>query len=301
MLLMDTKNCLDVLKEWLAGAIDMHVHAAPDCASRKYTDAELARQYHQAGMGGFVSKCHHADTSGRAAVIRELMPPQEAGMVYGSVVFNHSVGGLNPSAVMTCGRMGGKVVWFPTIDAANDAIYKRKHRNPALGQCNEQPSDQKKITILAEDGSLRPEVYPVLEAIRQQDLVLATGHLAPQESLVLIREAAAMGVQKLLVTHVSLPITKAAAEMQQDFLDAGAWLEHCFYTPYYQLASGDEILASIRLAGAEHIILSTDFGQCQSPDPAEGLRQFAQELYRRGISGQEIRQMMVENPRGLLA
>ena len=30
MLLMDTKNCLDVLKEWLAGAIDMHVHAAPD-------------------------------------------------------------------------------------------------------------------------------------------------------------------------------------------------------------------------------------------------------------------------------
>ena len=42
MLLMDTKNCLDVSKEWLAGAIDMHVHAAPDCASRKYTDAELA-------------------------------------------------------------------------------------------------------------------------------------------------------------------------------------------------------------------------------------------------------------------
>ena len=33
----------------------------------------------------------------------------------------------------------------------------------------------------------------------------------------------------------------------------------------------------------------------------EGLWQFAQELHRRGISGQEIRQMMVENPRGLLA
>ena len=72
-------------------------------------------------MGGFVSKCHHADTSGRAAVIRDLVPPQEAGIVYGSVVLNHSVGGLNPSAVMTCGRMGGKVVWFPTIDAESCA------------------------------------------------------------------------------------------------------------------------------------------------------------------------------------
>ena len=251
--------------------------------------------------GGVVSKCHHADTSGRAAVIRELMPPQEYGMVYGSVVLNHSVGGLNPSAVMTCGKMGGKVVWFPTVDAANDATYKQHHRDSALGQGNEQSSANGKIAILAEDGKLRPEVYPVLDAVRQQDLVLATGHLAPQESLALLQAATDMGIQKLLVTHVSLPITKADLDMQRAFLACGAWLEHCYYTPYHHLASWEEIIASIQLAGAEHIILSTDFGQCQSSDPAEGLRQFAQELYQRGISGQEIRQMMVENPRGLLA
>lgn len=287
--------------EWLAGAIDMHVHTMPDCVSRKYTDAELVRQYHQAGMSGFVSKCHHADTSGRVAVLRELMPQQSASFVYGSVVLNHSVGGLNPSAVMTCGQMGGKMVWFPTVDAANDAAYKRHHQNPALGQGNEQPSHQAKITILAEDDSLRPEVYPVLEAVRQQNLVLATGHLAPRESLVLLREAAAMGIRKLLVTHVSLPITKAGLALQREFLTCGAWLEHCFYTPYHHLVSWDEILASIRLAGAKRIILSTDFGQCQSPDPAEGMRRFARELYQRGIPGQEIRMMMVQNPRRLLA
>ena len=148
---------------------------------------------------------------------------------------------------------------------------------------------------------MRPEVYPVLDAVRQQDLVLATGHLAPQESLALLQAAADMGIQKLLVTHVSLPITKADLDMQRAFFACGAWLEHCYYTPYHHLASWEEIIASIQLAGAEHIILSTDFGQCQSPDSADGLRQFAQSLYQHGISGRDIQQMMVQNPRGLLA
>ncbi len=33
---------------------------------------------------------------------------------------NHSVGGLNPVAVELAGRSGAKIVWMPTVDAANE-------------------------------------------------------------------------------------------------------------------------------------------------------------------------------------
>ncbi len=64
MLLMDTKNCLDVLKEWLTGAIDMHVHAALDCVSRKYTDTDLARQLKDCGN-------LHRNSIGAASLVRK--------------------------------------------------------------------------------------------------------------------------------------------------------------------------------------------------------------------------------------
>ncbi len=286
---------------WLTGAIDMHVHAAPDIIQRKYTDAQLVQQYRALGMDGFVSKCHHGDTSSRSAMMAELFPQKKGRAVYGGVVLNHSVGGLNPDAVTACGKMGGRVVWFPTVDAANDAHYKKQHKNPALGQANEQPTRKQKISILDEQGKLKKAAYEVLEAVRAQDMVLATGHLSPRESLVLVRGAAAMGLKKIIVTHVTLPLTYMDLSLQQSFLACGALLEHCFYTPYHKLVSWQEIAASIRQAGAEHIILSTDLGQKNGPNPAAGLQEFAQRLYAQGIDGASLRQIMVENPRRLLS
>ncbi|XOQ26634.1 MAG: Cytosolic protein [Mitsuokella multacida] len=292
---------MDWQDEWLQGAIDMHVHAAPDIMQRKYTDAKLVQQYRALGMGGFVSKCHHGDTSSRSAILSELFPQKEGRAVYGGVVLNHSVGGLNPDAVTSCGKMGGRIVWFPTVDAENDAFYKKQHKNPALGQANEQPTAKPKIHILDERGKLLQEASLVLEAIRAEDMILATGHLSPKESLVLVREAAAMGIEKIIVTHVTLPLTYMDLSLQKSFLDCGAMLEHCFYTPYHELVSWQEIAESIHQAGAEHIILSTDLGQKSGMDPAAGLQEFAKELYGHGIDGMSLQQIMVKNPRGLLS
>ena len=80
----------------------------------------------------------------------------------------------------------------------------------------------------------------------------------------------------------------------------GAMLEHCYYTPYYHLCDWEEILESIRQAGAGHILLSSDLGQIQSPDPEEGMKQFVEKLHESGISAGDIRQMIVANPRELL-
>lgn len=109
-----------------------------------------------------------------------------------------------------------------------------------------------------------------------------------------------MGIRRSIVSHVSFPVTRAELELQREYLACGAMLEHCYYTPYYHLCAWEEILESIRQAGAGHILLSSDLGQIQSPDPEEGMKRFVEKLHSSGISAGDIRQMIVANPRELL-
>lgn len=288
---------MNVSDELIQGAIDFHVHTAPDLSPRKYTDIQLAEQCRKAGMSGFISKCHQGDTSARAAAVSEIFPDVKG---FGGIVLNHAVGGLNEASVYACGKMGGKVVWFPTVDAYQDAYYKRLYFVEHLGGENHRPECRRKIQIINDNQELIPDVYPVLEQIKEQEMILATGHLSSIESLILIRAASKMGIRKMLVNHISFPITRASMELQREYLACGAMLEHCYYSLYYGLASWDEIFASMRQAGTAHIILSSDLGQKNSPDPAEGMRLFVGKLYESGISDKAIKQMIVENPKELL-
>ena len=107
----------ETVRGLIRGAYDMHVHSAPDVLPRRFDDLVMAQHALDAGMAGFVIKNHYAPTAGRAADIRAAVPGVNA---YGGLVLNNSVGGLNPIAVDIAGRMGNKVVWMPTVDAANE-------------------------------------------------------------------------------------------------------------------------------------------------------------------------------------
>jgi hypothetical protein len=76
-------------QEILQGAIDLHVHAAPDVIRRQNTDLELAHIYANAGMAGFVSKAHHGDMTARVAIIRKMDPTLK---VFGGVTLNKYYG-----------------------------------------------------------------------------------------------------------------------------------------------------------------------------------------------------------------
>lgn len=255
----------------LKDAIDMHVHAAPDFVQRKYTEWQLQQLYAEAGMRGYISKCHANDTAGRAAVLMAKKPPVT---IYGSVVLNRSVGGLNPAAVEASARLGGRIVWFPTVDP---------------------------ISILGPEGKLLPVVRDILDVVKKYDLILATGHLPAAEARILLRAGAACGIRKLIATHVSLPMTKADLALQQEYLSYGAYLEHCFYTPFYGLCPMEEVAESIRQAGPEHILLSSDMGQPEGLTPPAALASFAEQLQALGISRKALRTCLVDNPGRLLA
>ena len=110
------------MKELLNGAWDLHFHTAPDVVPRKYTDLELAEEWSGAGMKGGVIKCHYADTTGRAAMLRSLFPGLK---VYGGLVLNRQAGGLNPDAAERMAQAGGKYLWFPTMDSLS---YRKFHQ-----------------------------------------------------------------------------------------------------------------------------------------------------------------------------
>src|ERR1700719_4380275 len=113
----ETIEISDTAWKALEGAYDLQVHVGPDVIARRIDDIDCAREFLARGMRGFVLKSHYIQTGERAQVVTKAVPGSH---VYGAVTLNHSVGGLNPVAVELAGRTGCKIVWFPTVDAANE-------------------------------------------------------------------------------------------------------------------------------------------------------------------------------------
>ena len=99
------------------GAVDYHVHVAPDFVARRITDIELARRCLETGQAGSGLKSHYSSTAERAQVVAAAVPGV---VVLGTITLNRSVGGLNPLAVEVAARQGARIVWFPTVSAVNE-------------------------------------------------------------------------------------------------------------------------------------------------------------------------------------
>ena len=294
-------------REVLQGAYDLHIHFGPDVRPRKCNEREMARRFLAAGMKGFALKSHFTPTVERALLVNQEFPGLQA---VGGVVLNSSVGGLNPFAVEAAGRLGGRFVWFPTMDAAHDMPRLQKHL-PAFVEMEVKLESRgvpsAAISLLNEEGALRPEVFPILEIIRDYRMVLATGHISPREGLLLVQAGRDMGLERMVITHADWKATNYTLEEQQEAIRCGALIEHCFMTPCLPY---EEIAAQMRQLGPEHFYLSSDLGAPTvpggkdsgflMPGPApyadEGMARFADILRDCGFSRQELRRMTVDNP-----
>src|SRR5580704_507241 len=167
--------------ESLQGAYDLQVHVAPDVIARRIDDLDLAKEFLAKGLKGFVLKSHYFPTAERAQVVTKAVPGIHA---YGAITLNHSVGGLNPVAIELAGRSGCKIVWMPTVDAANETagrpggtnkklpFWAEIQRELAATGLNPPP-----MTVLDGTGNLTALAMSCLELIRKHDMILATGHL----------------------------------------------------------------------------------------------------------------------------
>jgi Family of unknown function (DUF6282) len=284
----------------LQGAYDLHVHVAPDVMERRIDDIGLAEEFLARGLRGFALKSHYVPTTERASVVMKAVPEIA---VYGSVTLNHSIGGLNPVAVEIAGRGGCKIVWMPTVDAANETSGRGNGNKTSLpfwakiqGELTAEGIVPPPISVLDDREKLTDAARDCIELIAKHDMVLATGHLGRKEIFAMLREARKMGVRKMVVTHAEFPSQNLSAAEQRELADMGALIEHCFTTMYTGKASWQQVFANIRESGFERCILSTDLGQSINPGVSDGFAMFAQRLLDAGFAVNDIRRMAVANP-----
>ena len=267
----------------LAGVIDMHVHAGPDSRPRAMNDLEAARRARDAGLRAIVLKNHFTMTADRAALAIEQVEGLE---IFGGIALNRAVGGINPEAVRQSvafdgGR--GKVVWLPTFDAE---FYVKRAGTGAT------------YVSVMKNGNPVAELVEVFQIVAENNLILAMGHSAPEEVLVLIPMAQKQGVRQILVTHV---FGQDATDLQmQQMADAGAMMELDWLAVYTNPELLKDYVEVIQSIGAEHFIISSDFGQAGNPDHATGMRQFIKALIEAGINQAQIQMMARNNPATLL-
>jgi hypothetical protein len=281
----------------LTGVIDLHLHSAPDLVTREYDDFSLASSARAAGYRAIVIKSHWSCTAARAQLVGRYT---ESIMIFGGVVLNWPVGGLNPNAVEACLRMGGKVVWLPTLSSARhlDRMTDGLH----LPTMSIYQSRCGGIKVLNESGRLKSEVIEIIDLVADSDAILATGHISPVEIEAVVRAARDRKVERILVTHPEHPCIDLPLDIQLRLARLGAVFERCYASTLISdgRVTVPSIAAQIRAVGCGSTILSTDLGATGFPRPVEGMRSFLSGLRRVGIAEKDLDWMVRRLPAQML-
>jgi hypothetical protein len=280
----------------LAGVIDLHAHVAPETKALNFQRAfdaidaaQIARIY---GMRGIVFKEHHTETASWAYLVSQMVPGVE---LFGGIVLNRAVGGINPVAVeaMALTRGGrGKVVYMPTVDAE----YRSK------------PGPDK--VPVSRNGQLLPAVQEVLKVMAKHGLGLSTGHISPEEVVMLIRAAKAAGVNNIYVQHPNHGGLVMSMTQMKEAVSLGALIEVVLSGDGFTgggpnkvvnaenpvMDYGPQKIADIRALGPANVVVTTDLGQPGRVDYARAFQMALAVLAKEGFSQAEIDMMTKTNP-----
>ena len=293
--------------EWarrlVRGAYDLHVHVEPDVMPRRVTDLQLARRCWDVGLAGFALKSHYVPTAERASVLNEAL--NGAVQVLGTLTLNAAVGGMNPLAVEIAAREGARIVWMPTLDAANHRAKSAglpPGATPPVWLALQRELDEQGITVppvpvLDAAGQPLPATLEVLRLAARHQLVVATGHLSAREARIVAEAAFEAGVRHVIITHPEFPQQDMGLADQVALARQGAFLERCFTTPFTGKYDWARMVANIRATGPEQTIVTTDLGQPTNPPVEDGLALMADALQKSGFTDEEIATMIVANSR----
>jgi hypothetical protein len=249
-------------------------------------------------MRGILLKNHVSETASRAALVMKVVPGIE---VFGGIVLNKAVGGVNPDAVEWMHRVyggRGKVVWLPTFES--DRHVKVLSKPDARG------------LVVAPGGNVTPEMEAILKIIARENLVLATGHVHPEEIVAVVRRGRELGVKNMLVTHGFTNVPGLSMAQARQVAEMGAMIEVCFlqflagpnaplaFLTHWTQVNAKSVATAIKEVGAKSLVVSSDLGQSGNMTHPDGIEAAIAAMRKEGISDADIDLMMRKNPARLL-
>ena len=286
----------------MRGVIDMHLHTGPCLLDRAFDDIDVARQARDAGYRGVVAKSIFLINADRIELVRKVVPGIH---LFGGLALNHTVGGVNPLAVRAAIGFDAKVVWLPTIHAANHVRYfgvatypwVKHHRIRKVSEAEVVP-----ISLLDDRGKLLPEAGEVLELAAESGLVVGTGHVGAEEVFAVLERARGIGLDKVVCTHVGWHATDWSLDEMKRMADLGGYLEFTINPcmPARQQRNPKDFAKNILAVGAERCIAATDLGQRDTSHFIDGFRMFLRILMDNGLTDQDIDWVARRNPAKLL-
>ncbi|MFD2421411.1 DUF6282 family protein [Amycolatopsis pigmentata] len=280
--------------------MDLHCHSGPSPMPRHLTHVEAARMAAEAGMRAVVVKCHYHDTAFDVHAMEPALARIKTS-VFGGVALNSPVGGVNPHAADLSLKMGGRIIWFPTISSAAHLDHASSNEGLRRHFQSRGVLASNEVDILGSDGELLPEVHTIIDLVKESGAALSTGHLAPDRALVLVEAAAAAGLDRLIVSHPNF-VPKADPQQVVELTKLGATIEHeiGMYDNDRRFPLGD-LLKWIDLVGPDHTSLASDLGQAGNPLPVDAYRRVLPRLLDSGIRERDLRTMTAVNPARLIS
>jgi hypothetical protein len=272
----------------LTGSIDLHAHHGPDAYDRQWDAFEVAKLAKERGMRAVVLKNHWTETAGLAQLVRKH--GTQGIEVFGSVTLDTPVGGVNPMAVRYMADVEGhwgRIVWMPTHDSEHEVTYNKETRAKAVASRN---------------GKLIPEVLEVLDLIKERNLTLATGHLTPEEVLMVMAEAKTRGITRVIVTHPLLgaQFTNMSLPQMQEAVKLGGAIEITAGALSRDGAAKTRAVEVIKALGTEHVFVASDSGLVGTPNHPDAMAMAIKSLRAAGFSERDLNLMFKETPARLI-
>jgi hypothetical protein len=281
-----------LVDDLMKGAVDLHVHSGPSVMARLVDHIDAMEQASRAGMRAVLFKDHYYPT----APIAEMLRARSKGGAepLGGIVLNNALGGFNAYATEHALKLGTKIVWMPTVSAAN---HIREGHNKKLLVAKSEMRRPTALSAVDEHGELKDEVKPILDLVAQYDAVLSCGHLHISEAWVLFEEAKRRGCKRLLVNHPTYTVGAAPKDIKR-LLDLGVMIEHsaCLYIDSrFKVYTPEQLKEWIDTAGVDNTFFGSDLGQTNCPSPVEGFRQIIRLCLSLGYTADEVRRMVSSN------
>src|SRR5918999_1464506 len=204
----------------------------------------------------------------------------------------------------------------PKVSPAAGVIDMHVHSHPDVFGRNMDDIDIAQLAkakglrgiLVAPGGQVTPEMEAILKIIARENLVLATGHVHPEEIIAVVRRGRELGVKNIVITHGLTNVPGLTMAQAKQVVDMGAVIEVCFlqfragpnaplaFLTHWTQINAKNVAQAVKMFGAQGLVISSDLGQSGNMTHPDGIEAAIAEMKREGISDADIDIMMRKNP-----